>query len=143
MIFDYLKILRLVLNKRHIAKSISWRFIGTLDTFVFAWIITGDFNQGMNLSIITTISKLIWYYIHEQFWYNSHFKKPGLRHMMKTFSWRIIGTLDTILFGWILLGNPITSLKIGTVETFSKMILYFFHEKLWYKLNYGLDSRNP
>ena len=39
-------------------------------------------------------------------------------------------TIDTILFGWFLTGNPFTGLKIGGVETISKMILYFGHEKI-------------
>ena len=42
----------------------------------------------------------------------------------------------------VLTGNPFTGLKIGGVESISKMILYFGHEKLWYKINYGLDMRN-
>ena len=55
-------------SKRHIVKSISWRIIGTIDTFIFAWFISGDIDQGINISGITTISKLIWYYFHERFW---------------------------------------------------------------------------
>ena len=30
-------------------------------------------------------------------------------------------------------------LKIGGVELFTKMILYYFHERLWYKSKYGID----
>jgi uncharacterized membrane protein len=130
------------LNKRHLAKSISWRVIGTIDTFIFAWIITGDLNYGLNLSGITTITKLVWYYIHERLWIKSSVSNPNKRHIIKTFSWRAIGTIDTIFFGWILTGNPFTGLKIGGAETISKMILYFLHEKLWYKINFGLDKRN-
>lgn len=129
------------ISKRHLVKSISWRFIGTVDTFVFSWIITGDLSEGLNLSGITTITKLIWYYIHERFWFNSSIMNSNKRHLIKTFSWRGIGTLDTILFGWLITGSPLTGLKIGGVETLSKMILYFGHEKLWYKINYGLDKR--
>ncbi len=128
------------ISKRHLAKSISWRFIGTVDTFVFSWIITGDLSEGLNLSGITTITKLIWYYIHERFWFNSSIMNSNKRHLIKTFSWRGIGTLDTILFCWLITGSPLTGLKIGGVETVSKMILYFGHEKLWYKINYGLDK---
>ena len=130
------------ISKRHLAKSISWRFIGTVDTFVFSWIITGDISEGLNLSGITTITKLIWYYIHERFWFNFTITNSNKRHLIKTFSWRGIGTIDTILFGWLITGNPLTGLKIGGVETLSKMILYFGHEKLWYKINYGLDKRH-
>ena len=128
------------ISKRHIAKSFSWRFIGTLDTFVFAWIITGDLNEGLNLSGITTFTKLVWY-LYERFWFNSLIKDSNKRHIIKTFSWRGISTIDTLLFGWLITGSPLTGLKIGGAETVSKMILYFGHEKLWYKINYGLDKR--
>ena len=130
------------INKRHIAKSLSWRFVGSIDTFLFAWVITGDLKEGINLSLITTFTKLIWYYFHEQIWVKSAIVNSNKRHLIKTFSWRVIGTLDTILFGWLITGNPFTGLKIGGVETVSKMLLYFGHEKLWYKINYGLDVRN-
>jgi uncharacterized membrane protein len=132
----------LKISKRHIAKSISWRLIGTIDTFIFTWLITGDIQEGLNLSGITTITKFIWYYIHERYWFSLYFPNINKRHIIKTFSWRFIGSIDTIVFGWILTGNPFTGLKIGGVETISKMILYFGHEKLWYKINFGLDIRN-
>lgn len=129
-------------SKRHIAKSLTWRFIGTIDTLVFAWLITGDLSDGINISAITIFTKLVWYYMHERLWFNSSISNSNKRHIIKTFSWRGIGTLDTILFGWLITGNPFTGLKIGSIETASKMLLYFGHEKLWYKINYGLDIRN-
>lgn len=61
---------------------------------------------------------------------------------MKTFSWRGIATLDTVVVSFIFLGNPFIGLKIGFAETLTKMILYYFHEKVWYKINFGLDKRN-
>ena len=130
------------ISKRHIAKSLTWRFIGTLDTLVFAWLVTGDLSEGLSISGITTFTKLVWYYIHERWWYNSNISNSNKRHIIKTFSWRGIGTLDTVIFGWLITGNPMTGLKIGGIETLTKMLLYFGHEKLWYKINYGLDRRN-
>lgn len=132
----------LKISKRHIAKSLSWRFIGTIDTLIFAWLITGDFNEGLNISGITTLTKLVWYYIHERIWFKSSVKDSNKRHIIKTFSWRAIGTIDTIIFAWIITGNPLSGLKIGGFEVVTKMLLYFFHEKLWYKINFGLDKRN-
>ena len=129
-------------SKRHIAKSLTWRFIGTIDTLVFAWLITGDLSDAINISVITIFTKLVWYYMHERLWFNSSISNSNKRHIIKTFSWRGIGTLDTILFGWLITGNPFTGLKIGGIETASKMLLYFGHEKLWYKINYGLYIRN-
>jgi uncharacterized membrane protein len=130
------------LSKRHLAKSLSWRLIGSLDTLVFAWLITGDFKEGLGISGITTLTKLVWYYVHERWWFNSSIADSNKRHIIKSFMWRGIGTLDTIFFSWILTGNPLVGFKIGGVETVSKIILYFGHEKLWYRINYVLDKRN-
>lgn len=127
------------ISKRHIAKSLTWRFIGTIDTLVFTWLITGDLSEGLSISGITIFTKLLWYYMHERLWFNSSITDSNTRHILKTLTWRGIGTLDTVLFGWLITGNPFTGLKIGGIETVSKMLLYFGHEKLWYKINYGLD----
>ena len=63
------------------------------------------------------------------------------RHIAKTVTWRLLGTIDTILIGWIVSGNPVTGLKIGGIEVFSKMILYFIHERLWYRSGFGILSK--
>lgn len=55
------------------------------------------------------------------------------RHILKTISWRIVGTIDTMILGWIVTGNPLTGLKIGILEILTKMTLYFIHERIWYK----------
>jgi uncharacterized membrane protein len=64
------------------------------------------------------------------------------RHIAKTISWRIIGTLDTMLLSAIITGRWQTGLTIGGVEVFTKMILYFFHERAWYKLTkFGVEKK--
>ena len=70
------------------------------------------------------------------------FKDPSVkRHVAKTITWRIVGTLDTMVIGWLITGNPVTGLKIGGIEMITKMILYFIHERFWFKLNLGLPHR--
>ena len=128
--------------KRHIAKTITWRCIGSIDTLIFAWLVTGSIKEGLNVSLITTFTKLIWYYIHEQAWFKSGMADSNKRHIIKTFSWRFFGTIDTVVFSWLIIGNPLIGLKIGLFETVSKMLLYYGHEKVWYKINFGLDKRN-
>ena len=128
--------------KRHIAKTFSWRAIGTLDTLLFAWLLSGDVEKGVSISAYTIITKMIWYYLHERAWFKSRIQNPNKRHIYKTFTWRFIGTLDTIIISWIILGDISVGLQIGGAETITKMILYFFHEKLWYRINFGLDKRN-
>jgi len=63
------------------------------------------------------------------------------RHIVKTISWRIIGTLDTIILSGIITGSWETGLTIGGIEVITKMVLYFFHERAWYKFSkYGLSK---
>jgi uncharacterized membrane protein len=64
------------------------------------------------------------------------------RHIAKTFTWRLVGTIDTILLGWLISGDPTIGLKVGGLELFTKMILYYFHERIWYKTKFGLKYKS-
>lgn len=69
-------------------------------------------------------------------------KDPSLkRHVLKTITWRIIGTIDTMILGWVITGNTLTGVKIGGMEVVTKMALYFLHERVWFKINFGLPKR--
>ena len=63
------------------------------------------------------------------------------RHLAKTITWRIVGTIDTMIIGWLITGDAMTGLKIGGIEVVTKMILYYFHERMWFKINLGLPHR--
>ena len=130
------------ISKRHVAKSLTWRLVGTTDTMLLSWFISGDLSVGLKIGAFELLTKMIIYYFHERLWFKSSIEDSNKRHLLKTFSWRAIGTLDTVLLGWLVTGNPLTGFKIGSIEVFSKMLLYFGHEKLWYKINFGLDLRN-
>ena len=60
------------------------------------------------------------------------------RHILKTITWRILGTIDTIVIGGLITGDWKIGLSIGGVEVISKMTLYYIHERVWYKSNYGI-----
>ena len=65
------------------------------------------------------------------------------RHIAKTFSWRIIGTIDTIVISGLLTGSWGVGLAIGGIEIISKMVLYYLHERVWYKFSkYGVGKLN-
>lgn len=132
---------KLKISERHLAKTISWRLIGTIDTLILSWLITGDINIGLQISGFELLTKMALYYTHERLWFSSRLINKRKRHLIKTLTWRLIGTLDTIILGWIFTGNPLSGMKIGGAEIISKLILYYVHEKTWYQLNYGLSSR--
>lgn len=64
------------------------------------------------------------------------------RHIAKTITWRIVGTIDTIILSWIITGDLGIGMAIGGVEVITKMILYFLHERMWYKwIKFGLKNK--
>jgi uncharacterized membrane protein len=54
-------------------------------------------------------------------------------YIIKALSWRAIGTLDTILLGWLVTGNPLMGLTIGAYEFITKTTLYYIHDLVWDK----------
>ena len=60
------------------------------------------------------------------------------RSVIKSISWRIVGTIDTIFISWVITGEVKTALTIGSIEVVTKMILYYFHERTWTKIKWGL-----
>lgn len=65
-------------------------------------------------------------------------KDPTLkRHIVKSLSWRFLGTIDTVLLGFIITGKLSTGIKIGGLELFTKILLYFFHERIWHVIRFG------
>ncbi|PQJ15250.1 DUF2061 domain-containing protein [Aureicoccus marinus] len=128
-------------HKRHIAKTLTWRVVGTLDTIVLSWIISGDPTIGMQIGLTESITKMVLYYLHERVWVKIYIANSRKRHLIKTVTWRVIGTLDTVLLSWFFTGNPYLGLQIGAAEVVTKMLLYYLHERLWYKINFGLDKR--
>ncbi|WP_142785275.1 DUF2061 domain-containing protein [Changchengzhania lutea] len=59
------------------------------------------------------------------------------RSLAKTISWRVIGTLDTLLLSWLITGEATLAFTIASVEFASKMVLYFFHERAWNNIKWG------
>ena len=60
-----------------------------------------------------------------------------IRSVAKAVSWRIIGTLDTLLISYILTGEVAIAASIASIDFITKMFLYFFHERLWNKISWG------
>ena len=44
--------------------------VGTLDTFLLAWLITGSIEIGAMVGGVEVITKTVLYYVHERVWYN-------------------------------------------------------------------------
>ncbi len=64
-----------------------------------------------------------------------------VRSIIKALSWRITGTLDTILIAFIITGKLTLSISIGLVEIATKTTLYFLHERAWDRIQIGKKAR--
>ncbi|WP_298495665.1 DUF2061 domain-containing protein [uncultured Algibacter sp.] len=63
-------------------------------------------------------------------------EKP-IRSVAKALSWRVIGTLDTLIVSYILTGEISIAASIASIDFLTKMVLYFFHERIWNAVKWG------
>jgi uncharacterized membrane protein len=70
-----------VQNRRHIAKTISYRIVSTGIGFMIVWLASGSIKVGATFSLAELVYKPIQYYIHERIWYK--YIKFGLKKTKK------------------------------------------------------------
>jgi uncharacterized membrane protein len=147
---------------RSFLKGISWRMIAMVDTFVVAllvtWILLGAprFEESGWIMLIETPLKLLIYYAHERLWqyvWRNH--EVGNREIiLKTISWRVFATGMTFVIAYTIFGQQneanaahssqmmaSVALAISITELVSKTVLYYFHEKLWLRVQLGQVRR--
>lgn len=59
------------------------------------------------------------------------------RSIIKAVSWRAGGTVVTCLVAWSLTGNLDLATKIGIFDTAIKIGVFYFHERMWNRLDFG------
>jgi len=65
------------------------------------------------------------------------------RSVVKAISWRATGTVDTIIISFIITGQAKWALSIGFIELFTKVALYYVHERIWNRLSFGRIQPKP
>lgn len=139
---------------RSVIKGITWRIIGTMDTIFLSWLFTGDITSALKIGGIEVFTKIFLYYLHERVWLNMKYGRERImnedgvfvmkdkhhRSLVKGISWRFFGTMDTIIIAFFITGNYTKALSIGFTEVFTKVGLYYLHERLWYKIKFGMKK---
>ncbi len=64
-------------------------------------------------------------------------KDSQSRSIIKALTWRITGSIDTIVLAFLFIGDISVAASIGIAEVFTKMILYYFHERAWNRVSLG------
>lgn len=58
--------------------------------------------------------------------------QPGhLVSLLKGISWRVVGSLDTMLIAYLITGKIHMAVSIGSVEIFTKIALFYMHDRAW------------
>jgi uncharacterized membrane protein len=53
---------------RSFAKAVSWRAVGTIDTFIISFIVTGKVSLAGTIAAVEVATKIMIYYLHERVW---------------------------------------------------------------------------
>ena len=143
----------IVSKKRSVIKSITWRFLGSLDTFFISLIIINYSTQNYSFDLafyiagLEIITKTFLYYFHERIW--NYFKIGRLensvrrsRSFYKALTWRILASLDTFLVSFIITGRFDWATSIAIFEIITKSIIYYLHERIWNKVKWGRINSN-
>jgi uncharacterized membrane protein len=59
------------------------------------------------------------------------------RSIVKAISWRATGSIDTFVLSWLVTGSFIFAGSIASIEVVTKIILYYFHERVWATIPFG------
>jgi len=71
------------------------------------------------------------------------YKETNTRSFIKSISWRINGTLATSAIVYFISGKAEMALAVGFFEFFSKVIIFYFHERAWNKISFGKRALKP
>jgi len=55
-------------HPRSFAKAVSWRILGSIDTFVWSLVMTGSFKVAGSIAMFEVLSKIFLFYFHERLW---------------------------------------------------------------------------
>ena len=140
-------------NSRSLAKGMTWRVLATADTILLAYIFTGDVSDAFAIGALEVVTKTILYYFHERLWLHLPVKFPFfwteeapedvMHHrvsFVKAVSWRFFGALDTMILAFLVTGDVAASASIGGVEVFTKVFLYYTHERMWRRISWGREG---
>ena len=64
-------------------------------------------------------------------------EESAMRSVFKAISWRVIATVTTALLVRLITGSTEFAVTVGLLEGVAKIGLYYFHERLWNRLDVG------
>lgn len=132
---------------RSFIKAVTWRIIGSFSLVFVSYLFTGKFTISVALGLIDVIANLLLYFFHERiwesiawgrsFWDHLSFADKKSRSLLKSITWRILGSASTMLISYALTGKPFVSLALTITDALLNMVEYYLHERVWDKIKFG------
>ena len=137
---------------RSVIKGATWRVCASLDTIMLSYIFTSQITSALKIGAVEVLTKILLFYVHERLWMRVDWLRTRevradgttvvtdnhYRSLIKGTSYRFFGTLDTIVIALFVTGNYTKAFSIGFTEVFTKIGLYYLHERLWHRIPFGL-----
>ena len=140
-----------VSKKRSFLKSISYRFVGFVNTFLISFfIINYETNENafifpLYLALLVLVIKTSTYYIHERFWNIFDFGRLNktvikMRSFFKALTWRIVASTITLISAILIISNLDWKLSIVIYEFINGILIYYVRERIWNKVDWGRSN---
>ncbi len=126
---------------RSFAKAVSWRFVGSMDTFILSFLVTGNATWAVTIASAEAVTKILLFYLHERAWRLVRWGRNDATHhvraVTKGATWRAVATLDTFMLSWLVTGHIGKAGTIASFETVTKIALFYIHEQVWARVPWG------
>ena len=64
----------------------------------------------------------------------------AVRSLAKTCTWRVLASVDTFILSYIITGRLLFAGSIASAEVFTKLLLYYLHERGWAHVRWGFKT---
>ena len=140
-----------VSKNRSFLKSISYRIVGFVNTFLISFLVINvgtdenAFIYPLYLALLVLVIKTIAYYLHERFWNIFDFGRLNktvikMRSFFKALTWRIVESTITLISAILITSNLDWTLSIVIYEFINGILIYYVHERIWNKVNWGRSN---
>ncbi len=65
----------MISKKRSLAKSLTWRVVAVVSTFIIGYAMTGSWSFAASLTIVSNVINFVLYYLHERIWLKTDWGK--------------------------------------------------------------------
>lgn len=142
---------------RSVIKGATWRVWATMDTILLSWFFTGQISSALKIGAVEVFTKIFLFYVHDRIWmkfnwWRTREVRPDgtviyvdnhYRSVIKGASYRFFGTLDTITIALFVTGRFTQAFSIGFAEVFTKIAFFYLHERIWYRIPFGIIKEEP